>query len=256
MTPQLDVHLPDEMLQRLQTVKDFVKQGVNSVTNSAQQVRESLKETATTTTDKAVDTVTATFDQAKGSLEQSWQTVEQVKSTTSAAVQGAFAASFDHWLTQHPVFLRLFQILGWAANHPIISLVILLFGIALIWSIIKAIMRLLEKASWSILQVPLRLIQALIQMIVLFLPKVSSFAIEKIKSTQKADNIPTLLGTNFQTIYQYKQQRLAEISSRLEVIKQEQDELLQEAADLIASDSIEIKIPTIKPLKTVESHLD
>ncbi|MBH8551058.1 hypothetical protein I8751_01370 [Nostocaceae cyanobacterium CENA357] len=256
MTPQTHIHLPDGVLQHLQNVKDFANESINSLTNSAQQVRESLGETATITADKAVDTVTITLDQAKGSLEQSWQTAEQVKNTTSAAVQSAIAASFHDWLTRHPVFLQLFQILGWAANHPIISIVILLFGIALVWSIIKAIMRLIEKASWSILQVPLRLIQALIQTIVLSLPKVSSFAIQKIKGTQTTNNTSSLLSTNSQTIYQYKQQRLAEISSRLEVIKQEQNELLQEAADLIASDSTEIKIPTIKPLKTVESHLD
>ncbi|MEA5502325.1 hypothetical protein VB735_04220 [Halotia wernerae UHCC 0503] len=256
MTPQVDIHLPDEVLQRWQNIKNFVGESVNSLTNSAQQVGESLRETTTTTTDKAIDTVTTTFEQAKGSLEQSWQTAEQVKSTTSAAVQSAIAASFDGWLTQHPVFLRLFQILGWAANHPIISLVILLFGIALVWSIIKAIMRLIEQASWSILQVPLRLIQTLIKAIILSLPKVSSFAIQYIKGNKVTNNPPTLLSTNSHTIYQYKQQRLTEISSRLKVIKQEQDELLQEAADLIASESIEIKIPIIKPLKTVESHLD
>lgn len=229
MTPQIDINLPDEALQRWQNIKDFVGENVNSLTNSAQQVGESLKETTTTT------------------LEQSWQTAEQVKNTTWGAVQSAITASFDDWLIQHPIFLQLFKILGWAANHPIISLIILVFGIALVWSIIKAMMRLIEQASWSILQVPLRLIKAL----VLSLPKVSSFAIQKIKNTQTTDNLSTVLSTN-----QYKQQRLAEISSRLKVIKQEQDELLQEAADLIASDSIELKIPTVKPLKTVESHLD
>ncbi|WGV27583.1 hypothetical protein [Halotia branconii] len=234
MTPQVDIHLPDEVLQRWQNIKDFVGENVDSLTNSAQQVRESLRETTTTT------------------LEQSWQTAEQVKNTTSGVVQSAIVASFDDWLIQHPAFLQLLQILGWAANHPIISLVILLFGIALVWSIIKAIMRLIEQASWSILQVPLRLIQVLIKAIVLSLLKISSFTIQKIKGTQTTDN----LSTNSLTIYQSKQQRLAEISSRLEVIKQEQNELLQEAADLISSDSNEIKIPTIKQLKTVESHLD
>jgi ElaB/YqjD/DUF883 family membrane-anchored ribosome-binding protein len=245
---QIDIHLPNRVLQPLQNVKDFVSQNVSSLTNSAQQVGESLKETATTTTDRAINSVTTT-------LEQSWQTAEQIKSTTSGAVTTAIASSASEWLTQHPGFFRLVQILSWAANHPIISLVILLFGLALLWSIIKAIVRLLETASWSVLQVPLKLIQAVIKVSFLSLTKVSSFAVQRIIGNKETENLSALLPENSLTVYKDKQQRLAEISRRLETIQKEQNELLQEAADLIASDTIEIKNSEIKPLKTFESHL-
>ncbi|MBD6618897.1 hypothetical protein FNW02_24485 [Komarekiella sp. 'clone 1'] len=248
MTLEIDLNLPEEVWQRLQTAKEIVDQSVNSITNSAQQVGESLKETATTTSDKAINTVTA-------SLEQSWQTAEQIKSTTSGAVTTAIASSASDWLTQHPGFFKLVQILAWAANHPIISLVILLIGLSLLGSIIKAIVRLIETASWSILQVPLKLIQAFIKISFLSLKKVGNFAIQTITDNKKTDNLQALLPVNYLTIYQDKQQRLAEISSRLEAIQKEQNELLQEAADLIGSDVIDVKVPEIKPLKTFESHL-
>ncbi|MEH1898193.1 MAG: hypothetical protein V7K72_30675 [Nostoc sp.] len=241
MESQIDIHLPNGVLQRLQNVKDFVGGSVNSLSNSAQQVGESLKTTATTTT----DTVTT-------SLEQTWQTAEKFKSTTSGAVKDAMTSSVSDWLTQHPIFFRLVQILGWATNHPIISIVILLFAIAIIWSIIKAIVRLVETASWSILQVPLKLLQALIKVGFLSLTKVGSFAVQQITATKTTDILPALPPENFQP---NKQQRLAEISSRLEVIQKEQHELLQEAADLIASDTIDIEISQIKQLRSVESHL-
>ena len=246
MASQIDIHLSNGILQRLQKVKDFVGENVNSLSNSAQQVGESLKATATTTTDKAIDTVTT-------SLEQTWQTADKFKSTTSGAVKDAMASSVNDWLTQHPIFFRLVQILGWAANHPIISIVIFLFAIAIIWSIIKAIVRLVETASWSILQVPLKLLQALIKVGFLYLTKVGSFALQRMTATKTIDNLPALPPENFQPS---KQQRLAEISSRLEAIQKEQHELLQEAADLIASDTIDIEISKIKQLKSVESHLD
>ncbi|MHC5829592.1 MAG: hypothetical protein ACYT04_80145, partial [Nostoc sp.] len=67
------------------------------------------------------------------------------------------------------------------------------------------------------------------------------------------DNLPVLLPKNFQA---NKQQRLAEISHRLEAIQKEQNQLLQEAADLITCDTIDIEISEIKPLKSLESHLD
>lgn len=248
MTLEIDLNLPEEVWQRLQTAKEIVDQSVNSITNSAQQVGESLKETATTTSDKAINTVTA-------SLEQSWQTAEQIKSTTSGAVTTAIASSASDWLTQHPGFFKLVQILAWAANHPIISLVILLIGLSLLGSIIKAIVRLIETASWSILQVPLKLIQAFIKISFLSLKKVGNFAIQTITDNKKTDTMQALLPVNYLTIYQDKQQRLAEISSRLEAIQKEQNELLQEAADLIGSDVIDVKVPEIKPLKTFESHL-
>ncbi|MEH2265826.1 hypothetical protein [Nostoc sp.] len=241
MESQIDIHLPNGVLQRLQNVKDFVGGSVNSLSNSAQQVGESLKTTATTTT----DTVTT-------NLEQTWQTAEKFKSTTSGAVKDAMTSSVSDWLSQHPTFFRLVQILGWATNHPIISIVILLFAIAIIWSIIKAIVRLIETASWSILQVPLKLLQALIKVGFLSLTKVGSFAVQQITATKTADILPALPPENFQP---NKQQRLAEISSRLEVIQKEQHELLQEAADLIASDTIDIEISQIKQLRSVESHL-
>ncbi|MEH1940705.1 MAG: hypothetical protein V7L01_10860 [Nostoc sp.] len=245
MVSQIDIHLSNGVLQRLQNAKDFVGENVNSLSNSAQQVGESLKATATTTTDKAIDTVTT-------SLEQSWQTAEQFKSTTSGAVKGAIASSASDWLTEHPIFFRLVQILGWAANHPIISVVILLFALALLWSIIKAIVRLIETASWSILQVPFKLLQALIKVSFLSITKVGSFAVQRMTPTETIDNLPAFLPENFQPS---KQQRLAEISYRLEAIQKEQNELLQEAADLIASDTIDIEISKIKQLKSVESHL-
>jgi LysM repeat protein len=239
MESQIDIHLPNGVLQRLQNVKNFVGGSVNSLSNSAQQVGESLKTTATTTTD-AVTT----------SLEQTWQTAEKFKTTTSGAVKDAMASSVSDWLTQHPIFFRLVQILGWATNHPIISIVILLFALALVWSIIKAIVRLIETASWSILQVPLKLLQALIKVSFLSLTKVGSFAVQQFNATEKIDNLQALLPESFQP---NKQQRLAEISHRLEAIQKEQHELLQEAADLTSSDTIEIS--KIKQLKSVESHL-
>ncbi|MEH2105955.1 hypothetical protein [Nostoc sp.] len=241
MASQIDVHLPNEVLQRWQNVKDFVGGSVNSLSNSAQQAGQSLN----TRTDRAIDTVTT-------SLEQTWQTAEQFKSTTSGAVKGAIASSTSDWLTQHPILFRLVQILGWATNHPIISIVILLFALALLWSIIKAIVRLIETASWSILKVPLKLLQALIKVSFQSLTKVGSFAVQRITGAKTTNNLPVLLPENFQ---QSKQQRLTEISSRLEAIQKEQNELLQEAADLIAADTIDIETSKIKQLKSAESHL-
>jgi gas vesicle protein len=251
MAPQIDINLSEGIWQRFQQTKYFVKDSVNSLTNSAQQAGNSFKETANQAGDKAINTVTKTWEQTKGSVEQSLQTAEQIKSTTSVAVQSAINSSMNDWLVQHPLFLKLIQILNWAANHPIISCVIFVFILAIVWSIIKAIMRLIEAASWSILQAPIKLLQALINVSFLSLRKFGSFVAQRMTGNQPSDEVSALLTESSPIPYQDKQQRLAEISHRLEAIQKEQHELLQEAADLIASGTIDnIKIEEI----TLNSH--
>ena len=235
MASQIDTNLSTEVLQHWQTAKSVVNQSVNSINNSAQQFSQYLKETANTKTDQALETVTTTLEKAQDSIEQTWQTAEHIKNTTSVALQTAITSSVNDWLNQHPAFLQIFHVIDWGVNHPIISFIILLLGIALIWSMIKAIIRLIETASWSILQIPLKLIWAFLKFSFVSLTKFRGFAIKPETDTQTTDKL-VILPTKPQSLNQHKNQRLAEISSRLEKIQQEQQELLQEAAELIATE--------------------
>ncbi|WP_029635892.1 MULTISPECIES: hypothetical protein [Nostocales] len=219
-----------QIFPRIQQAKDFVYQSVDSLTKSAQQVKESWQQTATTT-----------VEQAKSSLEQSWQNADQIKNTTSRAVESAIASSVNDWITQHPTIFRIMQVLSWGSNHPIISLVILLLVIAIASSIIKAIVRLIETASWSILQVPFKLLFALIKVSFFSFTKAGNIAIKKLTSHEPVNNLPALPPATSQEIHKDKQQRLTEITLRLEEIQFEQKQLLQEATELLATDAMEMK---------------
>jgi hypothetical protein len=227
MAPQINLSLPEGVSQSWQNVKDFVNQGVNSVSNSAEQIRQSLPETATTV-----------IEQAKSSIGQSLQTADEFKNTTSRAMETAIASSFNDWLTQHPVISRLLEILNWAANHPIISLIVLLFSLAIIWSIINAIIRLFLTASFSILQAPIKLIAALLKVMTFGLSKFGIFSFRQITNNHKTNNTSALLANSVPNLEQQKQQRLAEISGRLIAIQQEQKQLLQEASEIIATNKL------------------
>ncbi|MBD0303349.1 MAG: hypothetical protein ICV85_14615 [Tolypothrix sp. T3-bin4] len=144
-------------------------------------------------------------------------------------------------MTQHPAIFRMVQIFTWGSNHPIISLIILLFTIAIASSIIKAIVRLIETASWSILQVPFKLLFALIKVSFFSFIKFTNIALKKVTSPQPVNNLPALPPATYPEIYKDKQQRLAEITMRLEAIQKEQKQLLQEATELLATDTIEMK---------------
>jgi len=270
--PKVTSDLPEAVLK----AKDFWTETVNTLTESTQQARESLMQTAhqavknvteatdktldtatataeqirnslTTTTHTAVDTATATAQQAKvsfgetieqtkGSLEQTLQTAGQLKSTIPEAMQTAISSTTSDWLQAHPVAFRLVQLLLWAANHPILSLVILLFAVAIAWSFIKALTRLIDTLGWSLLQAPFKLSLVLMGVGFKSLGKIEGLAGNQLAIAKNTD-MPALENSSSDQIQPDKQQRLAEISTRLEAIRQEQSELLQEAAAILLLDS-------------------
>lgn len=195
---------------------------------------EKVVNTITTAADKAVDTVSAT---AKGSLEQTLQKATQVSNFTSNAMQTAITSSVNDWLQAHPTILQLMQLLIWATNHPIVSLVIFIFGVAIAWSLIKVIVRLFEQTSLFLFQTPFKLIQ--------FLITVSTKSLGKVGIATKQPLIANtsqypVLQHSTVTTHQDKQQRLVGIANRLEAIQKEQNELLQEVAEILTSDKVNI----------------
>lgn len=232
-----NVNLSEKVFQSFQHTKDFVNQSVNSVTKSVQQTGESLQKTANQATTQAIDTVSATFGQAKVSVEQTLQSAQQVKSTTSVAVQTAVSTSISHWIEQHPTILRLIQILGWAVNHPIISLVILLFTLAIAWNLIKIIGRFIESTSLALLLVPFKFLKFCFSGVI----KLGEWIAKQLTNSQKTDDVLPLSSTISEQIQEDKHQRLVEISTRLEEIQQEQNQLLQEAAEILAGEKIVMK---------------
>ncbi|MDP5017425.1 hypothetical protein FJR11_05735 [Anabaena sp. UHCC 0187] len=201
---QLNSNLSETVIQHWQIVKNDISQNVNSFTQSVQQK------------------TTQTTDNTKAALENNWHTVEKITNTTSGVIQKTINTSVHDLLSQYPWFFQILEICTWGINHPVRGVIILLFTIAVIWSIIKAIVKIIETASWSILKIPFILLQKLLKSLWITFSKVGTFGISKIQSNQLNDS---------------KQQRLAEISHRLEVIHNEQKALLQEAAKLMKSDS-------------------
>ncbi len=160
---------------------------------------------------------------------------QDVKDTSSAAMQNAiaqartqgFASSIDNWLQAHPVVLRVFNTIIWAIDRPIISFVIIILTVAITFSIIKALNRLLEMAGLSLLQAPFRLIKTIFKF-----GWLGSLGIKQ-KFTNK--NVSDLaFNQTDTTIAENPQQRLAEISQRLQVLQKEHNELLQEAATILS----------------------
>lgn len=232
-----EVNLPEGFFAVFNQAKTFLQSTTQQTKSLAANAEQAIN-TITTATNKAVDTMSAA---AKNSLEQTLQKADQVNNFTSNAMQTAISNSVNEWLQAHPTILRLMQLLIWATNHPIVSIVIFIFVVAIAWSLIKAIARLFEQVSLSLLQAPLKLVQFFFAFSAKFLGKFSGLASNKsIIDNNTETTVLQLSSSNL--VYQDKQQRIAEISTRLEAIQNEQNELLQEAAAILASDKINREI--------------
>jgi hypothetical protein len=139
-----------------------------------------------------------------------------------------------NFLKQRQMFLHLFQVLNWGINHPVITLVILLFLLAIVWSILKRVVNFIEIASWSIFQFPWKLCQSLLKSLFLYLGYLANLASQRITGKKATDYIYPIITRVVPITYLNKQQRLIQISDRLIAIHKEEEALLKEAANLIA----------------------
>jgi hypothetical protein len=222
--------LPESWRQNFQSTKQLINDRVNSLSNTAQQSR-----------DQAVNTVTSGIDNLKDSLHKTLQSAENIQQSTSTAIQNSMNSSVNDWLVQHPAIYKLVQLLGWAANHPIWSVILGLLFIAFAWSIIRAVVRLIETASLSILKTPLRLIWLLISYGGQKLGNYTAFGWNKLTSNNAVKEAPIIYVSDTTTV-DTKPERLAEISVRLAEIQSEQNALLAEAAELLKLDKNHVEL--------------
>ena len=242
-----EINGTNRLFSSFHKVKDLLSQTADNLPEKTQQVKASLIETA----DKAADKVTAiaqqakvsvgeNIDQTKDSLEQTLQAAGQIKHTTSQAVQLAIASSVNDWIQAHPVVLRLLQLLAWASDRPILSLVILLFTLAIAWRLIKSVGSLFDKFLLALLQLPLKLGKFLLQVSFQFFSNFSNL-ITKQSLRDRPSLTSDAQNLNFESNERDKKQRLLEISNRLAEIRKEQNQLLQEVEAILNSESFELE---------------
>ncbi|MUL35546.1 hypothetical protein [Gloeocapsopsis dulcis] len=195
-----------------------LQQKVDHSIDQAKEILFKTTERLQTTTQQAKDTLTETSGKAVKAVD----------------IQSAIATSTSNWLQDHPAILRLVQILIWATEHPIISLIVLLFVIAIAWSLIKSIGRLIDKIASSLLQAPLKLLQTLLIFIISTLGNLG------ISLNKPAEQLALQQGSTI--VIKDKSQQIAEISTRLEALQQEQNELLKALMEILASDETQENI--------------
>ncbi len=222
-------------------VAEKTSKAIYTVTETAEQTKDSLTQTAVKAVDnvslassKAVNSISesakqaensivGTFETSKNSLEDTIQKAEKVSAVASTAIENAVNDFINHrldtlkiWIDDHPTISWTIKSLIWGVNHPIYSIVIILLIIFLVWQFFKAFSRLIEKGLLVTLIAPFKLVQSLF------------------KFSFKPLNIFTGNSTSALTS-QPNNERLAKLLTRLETIKQEQNEILQQITALVSS---------------------
>lgn len=250
-----EISLPQEVYQKFdrirgssaQIARQAADRTVDAVAETTQRAKDALMETA----DRTVDTVSTVAEQAKDSLLQTAANVfdrtasatntafHKLSETTSTAIGNSAVPWLDkqfdvvkHWMGFHPSFSWLGKLFSWGITHPIFSLIAIILGIFILRQFLKALARFLEQLFLFTLEAPFKFGQFLMG---LFLKPFSKLTGKRVTSQPQEANLMILNGAMPGSIAQNQKERLIYILNRLEAIRQEQNQLLQEATSILGS---------------------
>jgi hypothetical protein len=163
-------------------------------------------------------------------MEVALSKVGNMSEATSNALQSAIDGMFKNWSGSNPV-------VSWLMSHPWwISLGMLVLFIWIIKKLLQALGKFLEKGLLFILQIPLKFMQGVLSLGFKSVSNLGGVAVNSLvsKNTQdKNDSALQLMGVELNSLE--SQERLANIVARLEAIRQEQNQLLQEASAILGN---------------------
>lgn len=197
--------ITNNTIQQVTGVADKAKETLNQL--KAQSIDQ-----INLTTTQAIDELTETANKAQASLNQTIHNTTQLNDTAQKALQQAIFTSVNNWLETHPL-------LAWLIAHPISTLILLFLLCFLLGILLVAIAQLTTHFWLTTLRSPLKLSGWL-------LPKIGQTFSKQVKINKNQ----TSSSLNDQ------KQRLLLITTRLEELKLEQEDLWQEMR-LILSES-------------------
>ncbi|WP_234708749.1 MULTISPECIES: hypothetical protein [Kamptonema] len=221
--------------QAVTRVSETTNKAVDAVTHSAATAKETLTQatnsavtTLNQTTSQAVDSVNQAKEKAKASLQDSIHQAENISSAASDTLQNAINASVKNWVDSHPLIF-------WLVSHPLIALALLLLSIFIILGLFQALGSFFARGWLSILQLPGKFIQGVFTVGSKSVSNLGGVAVNSLVSRNLGENNNLSLQLNgVQSNSSESQERLANILTRLEAIRQEQNQLLQEAEAILS----------------------
>lgn len=216
---------------------EFSNNTINAVTGTAEKTASSVKNA----TNQVLNTFAATGEKAKESVQNTFHSVGNFGNSITTKVDNSLSAAINRplngikvWIDDHPIVAWITNALAWGFHHPIISIISLIVSIFLLKIFIKALSHFLEQAFLALLHAPGNFSKFLFRLI--FKPKTNFVATEAKVVEQPEPTVPPT------SISPEHKERVTMILTRIEAIKQEQSELLQELKSILALDEVKADI--------------
>ncbi|MEG4582074.1 hypothetical protein QUA71_21050 [Microcoleus sp. MON1_C5] len=235
-TEKARISISEVANQAVSRVSETTNKAVDAVSHSAATAKETINQTTNSvvstlnqSTSQAVESVTQAPEKAKASLEDSLQKAGIMSDATSNALQSAIDGMFKNWMDSHPVVF-------WLVSHPLISLAMLLLFIFIILGFLQALGNFFAKGWLFILQIPLKLMQGVLSLGSKSVSNLGGVVVNSLVSKNPKDkNNSALQLRGVESNSLESQERIANILIRLEAIRQEQNQLLQEASAILSN---------------------
>ncbi|MEG4533782.1 hypothetical protein [Microcoleus sp. D2_18a_D3] len=222
--------------QAVSRVSETTNKAVDAVSHSATTAKETINQTTNSavntvnqSTSQTVERVNQVTEKAKASLEDSINKAGIMSDATSNALQSAIDGILKNWMGSHPVVF-------WLVSHPWISLVMLVLFILIIRSLLQALGNFFAKGLLFILQIPLKFMQGVLSLGSKSVSNLGGVVVNSLVSKNPKDkNNSALQLTGVESNSLESQERIANILIRLEAIREEQNQLLQEASAILGN---------------------
>ncbi|EGK86758.1 hypothetical protein D0A34_09105 [Microcoleus vaginatus PCC 9802] len=235
-TEKATISISEVANQAVSRVSETTNTSVDAVSHSAATAKETINQTTNSavntlnpSTSQALESVTQATEKAKASLEDSLQKAGIISDATSNALQSAIDGMFKNWMDSHPVVF-------WLVSHPLISLAMLLLFIFIILGFLQALGNFFAKGWLFILQIPLKFMQGVLSLASKSVRNLGGVVVNSLVSKNpKNKNNSALQLRGVESNSLESQERIANILIRLEAIRQEQNQLLQEASAILSN---------------------
>lgn len=222
-------------------VSQFLEMNKNSFNQVAGQAINNVNEA----TIQLIDTINKTSDKGKAVVGDTLQSAENLSNAVSAQIERAINSvilqqmeRLNVWIDAHPGISGLTQAFIWEMNHPILSLLILFFAMFILWQLFKVLGRLVEQALVFTLKAPFQFARFIFNQ---SFKSFSNFAFRGLTTRQTETNVLPLNPSISDSTVCEQKEYIATIIIRLEELRQEQNDLLQELKAILALDESKVE---------------
>lgn len=235
-TEKARISISEVANQAVSRVSESTNKAVDAVSHSAATAKETINQTTNSavntlnhTTTQAVESVNQATEKANTSLQNSIDKVENISGATSDALQSAINATVKDWIDSNPVIF-------WFVSHPLLGLAMVLLFIFIILGFFQALSSFFAQGWLFILQSPVKFMQGVLSVGSKSVSNFGGVAVNSLVSQNPEDkNNSALQLRGVESNSLESQERLANILARLEAIRQEQNQLLQEASAILGN---------------------